>query len=51
MPSIPKAPLFRPVSNSNSRIGELDNTIRPDGVYKLVRRHAVAIDLKIGAHI
>jgi hypothetical protein len=29
--------------------GELDNTITPDGVYKLVRRYALALGLKIGA--
>ena len=40
--------LFRPVSNN--RTGELDNTITPDGVYKLVRRYALALGLKIGAH-
>jgi len=34
--------LFRPT-------GELDNTIAPDGVYKLVRRYALALGLKIGA--
>jgi len=39
--------LFRPVSNN--RTGELDNTITPDGVYKLVRRYALALGLKIGA--
>jgi integrase/recombinase XerD len=32
------------------RTGELDNTITPDGVYKLVRRCALALGLKIGAH-
>ena len=31
------------------RCGE-DNTITPDGVYKLVRRYALALGLKIGAH-
>jgi integrase len=40
--------LFRPVRNNRS--GELDNTITPDGVYKLVRRYALALGLKIGAH-
>jgi len=40
--------LFRPVSNN--RTGELDNTITPDGVYKLVRRYALSLGLKIGAH-
>jgi len=40
--------LFRPISNN--RTGELDNTITPDGVYKLVRRYALALGLKIGAH-
>jgi integrase/recombinase XerD len=40
--------LFRPVSNN--RTGELDNTITPDGVCKLVRRYALALGLKIGAH-
>jgi len=39
---------FRPVSND--RTGEFDNTITPDGVYKLVRRYALALGLKIGAH-
>jgi hypothetical protein len=39
--------LFRPVSNN--RTGELDNTITPDGVYKLARRYALALGLKIGA--
>jgi integrase/recombinase XerD len=38
--------LFRPVSNNRTR--ELDKTITPDGVYKLMRRYALA--LKIGAH-
>jgi site-specific recombinase XerD len=28
----------------------MDNTITPDGVYKLVRRYALAFGLKIGAH-
>jgi len=36
---------------SNNRTGELDNTITPDGVYKLVRRYALALGLKIGAHV
>jgi integrase/recombinase XerD len=40
--------LFRPVSHN--RTGELDNTITPDGVYKLVRRYAFVLGLKIGAH-
>jgi integrase/recombinase XerD len=40
--------LFRPVSNN--RTGKLDDTITPDGVYKLVRRYALALGLKIGAH-
>lgn len=40
--------LFRPVSNN--RTGQLDNAITPDGVYKLVRRYAVGLGLKIGAH-
>jgi integrase/recombinase XerD len=35
---------------SNNRTGELDNTITPDGVYKIVRRYAIALGLKIGAH-
>ena len=39
--------LFRPVSNN--RTGELDNTITPDGVYKLVRRYSLALGPKIGA--
>jgi len=34
---------------SNNRTGELDNTITPDSVYKLVRRHALALGLKFGA--
>jgi hypothetical protein len=42
------AALFRPVSKN--RTGELDNTISPDGVYKLVRRYSLALGLKIGAH-
>ena len=40
--------LFRPVSNN--RTGYLDNAITPDGVYKLVRRYALGLGLKIGAH-
>ena len=40
--------LFRPVSNN--RTGRLDNPITPDGVYKLVRRYALGLGLKIGAH-
>jgi integrase/recombinase XerD len=40
--------LFRPVSNS--RTGSLDGAITPDGVYKLVRRYALGLGLKIGAH-
>ena len=40
--------LFRPIRNN--RTGTLDNTITPDGVYKLVRRYALALGLKIGAH-
>ena len=40
--------LFRPVSNN--RTGHLDNPITPDGVYKLVRRYALGLGLKIGAH-
>jgi integrase/recombinase XerD len=28
----------------------LDNTITTDGVYKIVRRYALALGLKIGAH-
>jgi len=40
--------LFRPVSNN--RTGRLDNAITPDGVYKLVRRYALGLGLKIGAH-
>jgi integrase/recombinase XerD len=40
--------LFRPVSNN--RTGKLDDTITPDGVYKLVRRYALALGLKIAAH-
>jgi site-specific recombinase XerD len=39
---------FRPISNN--RTGDLDDTITPDGVYKLVRRYALAHGLKIGAH-
>jgi len=30
--------------------GRLDNAITPDGVYKLVRRYALGLGLKIGAH-
>src|ERR1039457_314917 len=41
--------LFRPISNN--RTGKLDDTITPDGVYKLVRRYALALCLKIGAHV
>ncbi len=40
--------LFRPISNNRTR--ELDNTIIPDGVYKLERRYALDLGLKIGAH-
>jgi integrase/recombinase XerD len=40
--------LFRPVSNN--RTGNLDNAITPDGVYKLVRRYALGLGLKIGTH-
>jgi site-specific recombinase XerD len=40
--------LFRLVSNN--RTGKLHNTITPDGVYKLVRRYALALGLKVGAH-
>ncbi len=40
--------LFRPVSNN--RTGKLDDTITSDGVYKLVRRYALALGLRIGAH-
>jgi len=40
--------LFRFVSNN--RTGFLDNAITPDGVYKLVRRYALGLGLKIGAH-
>ena len=35
---------------SNNRTGRLDNAITPDGVYKLVRRYALTLGLKIGAH-
>ncbi|MGB6356443.1 MAG: hypothetical protein WBF21_20915 [Steroidobacteraceae bacterium] len=28
----------------------MDNTIFPNGVYKLVRRYTLALGLKIGAH-
>ncbi len=35
---------------SNNRTGKLHNTITPDGVYKLVRRYALALGLKVGAH-
>jgi integrase/recombinase XerD len=38
-----------PVSPRQQRTGELDNTITPVGVYKLVRRYALALGLKIGA--
>src|ERR1035441_1685448 len=41
--------LFRPVSNN--RTGKLDDTITPAGSYKLVRRYALALCLKIGAHV
>jgi integrase/recombinase XerD len=40
--------LFRPVSNN--RTGRLDRAITPDGLYKLVRRYALGLGLKIGAH-
>jgi site-specific recombinase XerD len=40
--------LFRPVSNN--RTGRLNDAITPDGVYKLVRRYALGLGLKIGAH-
>jgi hypothetical protein len=40
--------LFWPVSNN--RTGQLDNPITPDGVNKLVRRYALSLGLKIGAH-
>jgi integrase/recombinase XerD len=40
--------LFPPIRNN--RTGKLDDTITPDGVYKLVRRYALALGLKIGAH-
>jgi integrase/recombinase XerD len=40
--------IFRPVSNN--RTGHLDNSITPESVYKLVRRYALALGLKIGAH-
>jgi len=40
--------LFQRVSNN--RTGKLDDTIAPDGVYKLVRRYALALGFKIGAH-
>ncbi len=43
-----KGALFRPISNN--RTGKLDDTITPDGVYKLVRCYAMALGLKIGAH-
>jgi integrase len=35
---------------SNNRTGDLDNAITPDGVYKLVKRYALGLGLKIGAH-
>jgi site-specific recombinase XerD len=40
--------LFRPVINN--RTGRVDHSITPDGVYKLVRRYALGLGLKIGAH-
>ncbi len=40
--------LFRPVRNN--RTGTLDNALTPDGLYKLVRRYARTLGLKIGAH-
>lgn len=40
--------LFRPVRNN--RTGRLNDAITPDGVYKLVRRYALGLGLKIGAH-
>jgi integrase len=43
-----KGALFRPISNN--RTGSLDDSIAPHGVYKLVRRYALALGLKIGAH-
>jgi len=48
MPPTAKAPYFAPASNNQT--GELDNTIWTDGVYKIVRRYALALGLKIGAH-
>ena len=40
--------LFRPVRNN--RTGRLNGPITPDGVYKFVRRYALGLGLKIGAH-
>ena len=40
--------LFRPIRNNRTSL--LDNPITPDGVYKLVRRYALGLGLKIGAH-
>ena len=45
-----KALLFDSGPVSNNRTGRLDNAITPDGVYKLVRRYALGLGLKIGAH-
>jgi hypothetical protein len=51
----PADPLVGTVSDSTTqaaryRTGKLANTITPDSVYKLVRRYALALGLKIGAH-
>jgi len=40
--------LFRPVRNN--RTSRLNDAITPDGIYKLVRRYALGLGLKIGAH-
>ena len=40
--------LFRPIRNN--RTGRLQDPITPDGVYKVVRRYALSLGLKIGAH-
>lgn len=43
------SPWSTPLS-SVTRTRQLDNAITPDGVYKLVRRYALGLGLKIGAH-
>jgi len=40
--------LFRPVKNN--RTGQLDESITPDGIYKLVRTYSATLGFEIGAH-